>query len=292
MKDLIRKEAIEHFSSHINMYRSVRAAQVRTAVFLAIILICSVCFAYWAVFGTIYETLSTDGMIWPPQNEITVYAEGDGLITNVSAGIGDRVEAGDVLAVIPQNDMLQQIENGINSGAPEEEIRNMRSAYEELSVIRSNVGGIILQTSAPYTIVSRGDPVAVILPQSDVSNTMYAFLPYSQRDLIHAGMEVHVVPVSALIEQYGYIYGYISDISYFPVSGAYIKENEENFFFSDMEEDDQYVQLEITFIPDSDTQNRLKWSNPAGGSARVDTGTTCRADIILKETHPLNWLLH
>lgn len=74
MNDLFRKEAFENFSSNLKINKGVRAVSIKTAVFVILFLICTAIFAIWLFFGTIYETVSVEGIVWPTQSEGVVYA--------------------------------------------------------------------------------------------------------------------------------------------------------------------------------------------------------------------------
>ena len=63
--ELFRKEAIESFSSSAKLSGGVEAIPVRAAVFLFLLLLCATVFAYWLVCGTIYETVTVSGAVWP-----------------------------------------------------------------------------------------------------------------------------------------------------------------------------------------------------------------------------------
>lgn len=292
MQQLFRTEALESFSSKSNNHSMVRAVSIKIAVFTLLLVLCAVVFGIWLVFGTIYETVSVDGIIWPAKNNGNLYAEASGILTNRVVVPGDMVKAGDILAFIPQEDILIKIKSGKESGISPSELDALYQEYDRLSVVRSNIDGIVTSMAEENTYINQGDKIAVVVPYSESINnkTLTAFLPASESALVTLGMEVQVMPDFAPREKYGYIKAYVADISSYPMTGQSIKNTNQALFLPTLDERDRYVQLEIILVPDANAQSRLKWSNPNSGSTDVAMGTVCSADIIITECRPYEWL--
>ena len=120
--ELFRKEAVENFSSSSGMKSAVHAVSIKTAVFTALLALCSAAFAFWLFWGTIYETVTVSGAIWP-ENNGDVYTVYGGTLSKAVVSEGDTVKAGDILAVIPQDDILAAIETGRQNGISETELK-------------------------------------------------------------------------------------------------------------------------------------------------------------------------
>ena len=74
---------------------------------MTVLFICAVSFTIWLFFGTVYETVSLRGIAWPDDSCGDVYAETSGIIAKTTVSVGDKVEVGDILAVMPNNDVLE-----------------------------------------------------------------------------------------------------------------------------------------------------------------------------------------
>jgi hypothetical protein len=292
MKDLFRKEALESFSSSSDIRKGVRAVSIKTAALIFILTVCALLFALWLVFGTIYETVSVNGIIWPSENNGNVYAPAGGKITKTSVSVGDTVNAGDIIAVIPQDDTLRKIKAAKESGADENEIKKLYDEYDSSSVIRSRINGVVTDICEENAYISKGERVAAIVPydKGDDNKILTAFIPSSSGGLVTHGMAVQVMPDYAPREKYGYIKAFISGISEYPITGQNIKETNSSLFLSSMDENESYLQLEITLLPDSETASHVKWSNPNSSEQSVTMGMLCGADIIIKECRPYQWL--
>ena len=292
MKDLFRKEALENFSSSSTTGGRIRAVSIKTAAFAGLLVICAAVFAIWLVFGTVYETVSVSGIIWPDKNNGEVYVTSGGIISKVVAAPGDTVKAGDILAVIPREDILNKIKEGKSNGISDAQLQELYDEYDRCSVIRSNINGIVTQIADENSYMKAGERIAEVVPYDESGNnkTLTAFLPSAKGGLVTLGMEAQVMPDFAAREEYGYIKAYISGISNYPVTGQSIKENRKELFVSGLDESETYLQLEITLMPDASAQSHLKWSNPKSGDTDVTLGTVCGADIVIKECRPYEWL--
>lgn len=292
MQNLFRKEALESFSSNTGMNKGVRAVNIPATLFITLLSICAAIFAIWLFFGTVYEKVSVSGIIWPTENNGGVYAKADGVITKTVVLPGDTVKSGDILAVIPQEDILTKISNGKENGISEQELNSLYDEYDRFSMIRSNIDGIVTNISDENVCVNKGDKIATVVPFNESGNnkTLTAFIPSDKGGLITIGMETQVMPDFATREKYGYIKAYISGISSYPVTGQSIKDTNSELFLPEYDERESYLQLEITLVPDANTESRLKWSNPNSGNINVTMGTVCEADIVLRKCCPYEFL--
>lgn len=292
MKDLFRKEALENISSGSDITKGVRTVSIRTAVFIMLLVLCAAIFLIWLFFGTIYETVSVSGIIWSSKSGGAIYTESGGIVSRAVTASGNTVKAGDILAVIVQEDILSKIEDGKLNGISDAELKKLYDEYDKNSIIRSNVNGIVTHIAGENSYIPDGGKIAEIVPydESDNNQTLTAFIPAKMGGLITLGMEVQVMPDFAPREQYGYINAYISEIASYPVTGQYIKDNKSELFLSTIDERESYLQLEITLMPDAQAQSHLKWSNPKSGDIDAPMGTMCEADIVIEKCRPYEWL--
>lgn len=293
MNDLFRKEALENFSSHSGINKGVRAVRIRTAVVAAFLCLCAAVFAIWLFAGTIYETVSVNGIIWPTNSNGEVYASTNGTISKIITAEGSEVKAGDIIAIVPQEDILAEIKREKANGTADEDLQKLYEAYDLKSVIRSNIDGIVTYVADENSYIAVGDLAANIVPyEKDGDNKkLTAFVSTEKSGLITLGAEAQVMPDFAPREKYGYIKAYVSGISSYPVTGQSIKETSNEIFLPTLDERGSYLQIEITLVPDANTQSRLKWSNPSSGDVDVAIGTLCGTDIVIKKCHPYEWLL-
>ncbi len=290
--ELFRKEAIESFSSSAKLSGGVEAIPVRAAVFLFLLLLCATVFAYWLVCGTIYETVTVSGAVWPMRNGGTVYATCGGTVSKTVVSEGDLVKAGDVLLVIPQDDVLAEIQAAKEAGASQQELSDLYEKYDDRSMIRAGIDGAVTYITEENRYIREGDVVASVVPYDKDGNnrTLTAFVPSRSSGFVTLGMEVQIMPDFAPRDKYGYIQGYISGISDYPVTGRNVEETGGALLAGLVEDTESYLPVEITMVPDMTAQSGLKWSNPASGTIDIAMGTICTADIVVEKCRPYEWL--
>lgn len=292
MASLFREEALESFSSNSRIYKGIRAVSIRTGVFVTILVLCTGAFVAWLLFGTVYEKVPVNGVVWPAQSDGEVYSPSDGNMTRAVVSVGNKVNAGDVLAVIPNKEMLSEAEAAKLEGASDKELKRLYDEYDKRSLIRSNIDGIVIYIADENSYINKGDRVAEVVPYSENGNnkTLTAFIPAKNGGRVTLGMEAQVMPEFAPREKYGYIKAYISGISAYPIMGEDIKKNNSKLFLSSFDERESYLRLEITLIPDAQAPSHLKWSNPASDSIDVVMGTICSAYIVIDKCRPYQCL--
>ncbi len=290
--DLFRKEAVESFSSKSGMNSGVRAVSIKMTVFIVLLTICAAAFIFWLIFGTIYETVTISGAVWPAQDNGSVYASCSGTLSKAVVSEGDTVKAGDILAIIPQKDILSSIDTGKKNGITDAELQKLYDEYDRSSVVRSAIDGVVTYIADENSYISEGSRVAAVVPYDESGNNrvLTAFIPSDSSGFITLGMDVQVMPDFAPRDEYGYIKAYISGISTYPVTGQSVRDTNGELLAGLLDEAQSYVQIEITLIPDMTAQSGLKWSNPASGRVDVAMGTVCTADIVVRECRPYEWL--
>ena len=290
--ELFRKEAVESFSSSAKLNAGVRAIYIKTAVFLVLLLLCAAAFGYWLMCGTIYETVTVSGAVWPMRNGGTVYATCGGVVSKTVVSEGDVVKAGDILLVIPQDDVLAEIEAAKQAGVSQDELETLYKKYDDQSMVRAAIDGAVTYITDENRYISEGDVVAAVVPYDKDGNnrTLTAFVPSRSSGFVTLGMEVQIMPDFAPRDKYGYIEGYVSGISAYPVTGQSVKETGDALFAGLVEDAESYLPVEITLIPDMTAKSGLKWSNPASGTIDIAMGTICTADIVVEKCRPYEWL--
>ena len=285
MSNLFRKEAMENHSPNKELTLAVKAIPVKWIIYMAVLVICAALFAVWLFLGTIYESVSLRGIAWPDKSYGDVYAETSGIIAKTTVSVGDKVEAGDILAVMPDNNMLEKA-----AGNSDEQVL---AEYDRKSVIRSNTSGIVTYIADRNSYLNKGDMIASVVHYDKNGNNdiITAFVSDEKSRHIELGMEAQIMPDYTPREQYGYITGYVSAISDYPVTGEQIYNSDKQLYMSGMDMNENYIEVQITMMRTSGEGGRLKWSKASGEDQPVNLGTRCDVDIILKKYKPYKWLL-
>ncbi len=288
--NLFRKSPLERISSpeRLNEYIKITHSGVWSVLLGCLALLIAV--GFWGFYGNIPDSVSAVGVMFPQNGVASIIPSAGGRISDMRVKVGDFVEAGQIIAVIPQNDILAQIsELKGNSEVDENRISSLLSEYERRALVISPVSGIVISAKTANETISTTDTVARIVRQEKYANDkqIICYVPTSTAKKLVEGMEVQVSPDFAPREEYGYMLGHITDIGTYPVS--------ENDVLSAVGSP-QYamgllpqgnsVEVRVTLTVDPDSMNKVKWSNKKGESIRLSIGTNCNILIIVKNYKP------
>jgi hypothetical protein len=202
---------------------------------------------------------------------------------------GDLVEAGDIIAIIPQDGIIAEIEALRAQSATQAEIEAKIAEYQRRSFVLAPSAGRVTRTAEEKAFADAGDEIATILVQnkSGADRQVLAFVPSAAAKNLLPGMEAQISPTFAPREEYGYINGYISAIGSYPVTRDYINPSM-LAYVEDILPESGFIEVTITLLPDAGAANLLKWSSERGRSLRVDVGTACRVMIVTNKSRPID----
>ena len=286
---LFRKKALQNSSSLSDIGKGI--AGIRISVWQSVLGIglCAVIFMVWFIFGTVYETVSVTGIMWPMESGGTFYAETTGVITETIVNSGEEVESGDILAIISDDDLLSQLE----TVRQDDSFAELQKNYIEKTVIRSHTNGIVSYIANKDTRVTEGDVIAKVIPFDENGNNqrITTFIPTYNLNQIQNGMEVQIVPEFASLDKDGYVYGYVSEVEKYPITGEDIKTNYDSIFSLGMDLQQKYIRVEITMVSDANSKSGLKWSNSNSEKMDIELGTICNCEVITDKLHPYQYLI-
>lgn len=104
---MYRKVALERLSSPEQLDQLLQVTTPKGWLALIAILVLLAFVILWGFFGTLPGEVYGEGILSAQAH--TVVANGEGLLEEVRVGVGDRVEAGDVIAVIRQDALVRRI---------------------------------------------------------------------------------------------------------------------------------------------------------------------------------------
>ncbi len=292
--NLFRKSSLERVSSpeRLNDYIKITHPGIFGVLFGCLAILIAV--SLWGVYGNIPDSVNTVGVIFPQNGVTTVIPTISGRISDMRVRVGDYVEAGQIIAIIPQEELLKQIQELKSSEQPDQKlITEMISIYESCSVIVAPVSGIVLSAKAANETVSNMEAVASIVEQEKYANDkqVICYIEASAAKKLKEGMEVQVSPNFAPREEYGYMYGYITSIGSYPVSETDVLTAVGNQQYAQgLSIQGNCVEVRVTLTVDSASANKIKWSNKKGEKVTLSIGTNCNMQIIIKKYRPYELL--
>ena len=261
-------------------YRRGRVTPPVLWVIAGVLLVMIAAAAVWFFAGTVTNTVSVWGVVFPQSGIEQVTSHVDGTVSYVQVGVGDNVEAGDLIAVVPQTALLERIRLARAGDAGREELEELYRAYTAASLICTPVAGRVVDIARTGQSISAGDLVVSVAISDKSSNEaeIRAYVPMSVAQTVKKGMTVRVYPAG---EQYGYIRGLVSDILPYPITGTDISQELGRFFVSDdVPVGENITEIRVTLLIGSE-ESTLK-----DESAAIDIGTRCRMEVVVSELKP------
>ncbi|HPU02232.1 MAG TPA: biotin/lipoyl-binding protein [Bacillota bacterium] len=288
---LFRKSTLERVATpeRLNEYIKITHPGVWIILLACLALLSAV--GFWAFYGSIPDTVRAKGIIFPQHGVTAVVPPTGGRITNMRVRVGDFVQAGQIIAVIPQENLVRQINELKSSPRPDEaQIEALQREYERLSLIVAPVSGIVVSARAANETISPSEAVASIVKIEKYADDkqVIGYVPVSTARKLREGMEVQVSPDFAPREEYGFMYGYISSIGTYPVSEKEVLTAVGSAQYAkELLPAENSVEVRVTLTVDPDSQNKIKWSSKKGERIELSIGTICNMLIVARKYRPI-----
>ncbi|AZV56590.1 biotin/lipoyl-binding protein [Clostridium sp. AWRP] len=289
--NIFRKTSLERISSpeQLNEYIKIVNPGVFGILIGLIAIIASV--GLWSMFGSISDTVQVKGMVFPQNGIVNVISSVEGRISDVRVKEGDFVNTGQIISIVPQDNLIKQInEMKLNGDSNSKQINSLVSQYENTSIISSPVSGMVINVMKMGDSVSTDKPVAKIIKQEKYANDkqVICYVSASTAKKLSMGMDVQVSPDFASREEYGYMYGRITSIGEYPVTSDEVDsamgglENKSNLLPGG-----SAIEVKINLTMDPNSSDLIKWSNKKGENTQIGIGTNCNILIVLNKQHPI-----
>jgi len=300
---IFRQQALDTVSNPEQLDQHVRITRPSVWIIVMGILAILVGVFVWSVTGTITTSSKINGVLFPADSVKMGTSICGGTVTDVLVSENDEVEKGDVLAVIPDMETLQQIASmrekyNSASGAQKQEyetvLKSLRREYIANSFITATRSGTITKIVEMNSTVSPGTQVAIniINDESSGSKEILAYVPYSIAVNFKVGMQAQVTPSNLKREEYGYMVGTITRIGSSTITMDSIRAAMgTEKYVSALGLTGTEVEVRIRINADSSSKNGFEWSNKKGATAEVSTGTVCNIQVITKSKKPIEMFL-
>ncbi len=301
---LFRKSAMETVSNPEQLDQHVRVTRPASWVILTAIVGLVLGVGIWAFTGNISSGTDINGVIFSSEGIVVANAVSSGEVVDVLVSEGEQVEKGDLLMVIPNENLLEQIaqkkaEYDAASGSAKASIGTTLDAlkyqYKISSFVLASKKGTINSVPLLGDEISEGQQVAVNFSEEAMSGSkeIIAYVPYTVASGFKVGGEVQISPNSAPREEYGYMTGKITNIGSTVVTEESIKRTMGTTkYISSLEVSSDSVEVRIRPNVDSSTKSGFEWSNSKGAQyITADIGTNCAIKVMSEEMHPIDLIL-
>lgn len=172
--------------------------------------------------------------------------------------------------------------------------RQMR-ASNEASLVHSPYNGRVIEVrSSEGVLVREGIPLLAIEQTGSAITDLEARIYVAPMDgkKVKTNMEVQVAPSSVKSEEYGYLLGKVRTVADFPSTAQgmmRILNNED--LVKQLAAGAAPISVQADLIPNAATVSGYRWSSPKGPDSRIESGTLCSANIIVKRQRPIALVL-
>lgn len=288
--NLFRKNSLESISSPERLNEYIKITNPGVWSFLLGCLLLVIAVGVWAFTGSIPETVKAEGILFPQNGVTSVIPYAGGRISDMRVKIGDFVEAGQILAVIPQEKIIRQIDELKGKEAVEQKkIETLQNEYESQSLVVSPVSGIVLGAKGTNETISSNETIVSIVNQEKYADDkqIICYIPSGTAKKLKEGMAVQVSPDYAPREEYGYMYGHISSIGTYPVSQEEVLSAVGSMQYAEgLLPKGNCVEVRVTLTIDPFSKSRIKWSNKKGESLTLSIGTYSNLLIVVRNYKP------
>jgi len=304
MSELFQKSALDSIATPEQLDQQTRL--IKPQIWLGITAFCILVISVmvWSILGNINSAISMKGIVFPKHGVSTVFAEHDGNVQDVLYQIGDSVKTGDIIAVMPDQKLLTQLEYAQEqydtAVLPQkkqewkQERELLQESYEKASIIRAKQDGVIQDIVSYGEYVETGDMIVSILVNSQNSNNrqILAYVPLRVANRLEIGMEAQICPSYVSREEYGYMEGFIFSVGKVPVT----EESLLNYYgtteyVKDILAEESCVEVCISVQMDEESSNRFRWSSEKGRKLPVEVGTICNVQTIMEQKRPIELLI-
>lgn len=173
-------------------------------------------------------------------------------------------------------------------------IKNLNDEYDLQTIIRSPVKGIVVDKSVSSgDFVNAGNRMMVIEDWDNQKNhKLDLFIPFNSNAVVEKGMKVMIEPFTVNHDLYGWLLGEVAEVNHFVSNTNSILDELNNpDLVSLIEKQGPTYRVKIKLLPDPNTKSGFQWSNKKGPPYTINTGTLCRASILVKERPPIDYII-
>ena len=250
-----------------------------------LLLIAVVSLVAWCSLGTMVNTLPMSGVVFPQYGISQITSSVSGVVEYTQVEMGDNVQVGDLIAIVPQENLMAQIQSA-RAADPAADLSTLYTQYQNSSMIYTPVSGRVVEMVHPGAYVQAGDLIAGITNSNTSTNEqeIRAYVPVSTVQHIDVGMEVWVYPQVAIeAGSFLHLEGIVNEISSYPMTQTDIEEELGRFFPSQG-------------LPGGESIFEVRVTVLSGGASieeevpDLEPGTQCEMQVVLSKLTPWEYI--
>ncbi len=254
----------------------------------------------WAFFGVMADQVTGYGIISNDSGVATIAPSSSGRILEMRRKPGEKVEKGDVVAIIEQTQLEQQIYLDAERARTASNFEDMRARTAQLAsakeeyhrqaqVISPYAGTILSQRLREGEMISQGTSLYDVNVKEGQDLMGVVFVPALVGNKLKPGSVVHVSPGAIDSSLYGSLVGTVTDLSRYPVTSdrvAYWTGNREFASWIVQRCGGAMMEVRVELTRDRDTKSGYLWTTLQGPDETIQDGMTCTATAVIDRKSP------
>ncbi|MBN1914681.1 MAG: hypothetical protein JW769_02195 [Parachlamydiales bacterium] len=269
---IFRKSALKKLYSPEQLDTLLHVVKPKAWIALIVLSFIIVFGVLWALFGTINTLAVGEGIYldFTRFHHISSPIEGD--ILRIPVTLGDRVDKGQVIAVLWDKNASKETE------------------------IRTPYAGLVIDIYQGKGNRATVDAVIASLQlgrKEEGEDRFYCFLPPKLGDQVKEGMSVRVYPWGIARGLYGGIEAVVEKISYLPATESYFKSIYLNqTYIEHMIANTPLLPVIVRPVPSSIAADEFLWTSGKGPKKEeIPLGSFVTLEVIIEQRHPFSYLL-
>lgn len=269
-RSIFRQVSLERLSSPEQLDQILQVTDPKSWLALLALGILLITAVIWSVIGRIPVEVSGSAILLNSGGVKNIVSMESGQMTTLYIKPGQLVEEDQLIAEV------------------------MPSGKAEVLPVSSPYRGRILELKAnPGDLVSQGVPLASLEFTGDgIEQEVVMYVSAADGKRIQPGMSARIAPITAQVEEYGFLLGQVKSVSDFPATYAGILRilgSEE--LIQALGITGAPIEVHIALIPDEQTPSGYRWSSSHGPDFTINSGTLASVTITVDSQRPINLVL-
>lgn len=267
---IFRQVALERLSSPEQLDQIVQVTSPKSWLALLALGLLLVTAVTWSIIGRIPVEISGSAILLNSGGVKNIISVEQGQISALYLTSGQIVEQGQLIAEITPA--------GAATAVP------VHSPYNgRILELKTDVGSLVSQGASLASLEFVGE---------DVTQEVVMYVAPADGKRIQPGMTAQIAPVTAQVEEYGFMLGRVEAVSEFPATYAGILRvlgSEE--LMQALGISGAPIEVRISLFSDENTPSGYRWSSSQGPDFAISSGTLASAAITVDSQRPINLVL-